>query len=204
MLRLENSHRILWFQRFLFALKRKIGRFFSLQRKIGRFFCWMLMGSEIFSSPDWVFRDFFYTVFSTLHAVCRFGGGPVCNRLVQCQVCQEQLDFMKKRQQYEMETFLKVCAVIGFCFCLFVFFGVLYFFFYLLIQIRSLQLVCTQAYGQYVKFSMLSHQSTKDCRYERSVELEMGGVLCPIAHGAPMCCSSVEAQTMVLLPHLYL
>ena len=38
----------------------------------------------------------------------RFGGGPVCNRLVTCQACQEELDSIKARQQWEMETFVRL------------------------------------------------------------------------------------------------
>ncbi|XP_076455009.1 ubiquitin carboxyl-terminal hydrolase 20-like [Babylonia areolata] len=36
----------------------------------------------------------------------RFGGGPVVNRLYPCQVCQEELDLMKARQKWEMESFV--------------------------------------------------------------------------------------------------
>lgn len=42
------------------------------------------------------------------HYVCRYGGGPVCNRLYPCQVCQEELDMMKARQKWEMDTFVQV------------------------------------------------------------------------------------------------
>ncbi|KAK7095088.1 ubiquitin carboxyl-terminal hydrolase 20-like [Littorina saxatilis] len=36
----------------------------------------------------------------------KFGGGPVCNRLHPCQVCQEELDMMKARQKWEMDNFV--------------------------------------------------------------------------------------------------
>ncbi|KAL8625769.1 hypothetical protein ACOMHN_012361 [Nucella lapillus] len=36
----------------------------------------------------------------------RFGGGPVCNRLYPCRVCHEELDMIKARQKWEMESFV--------------------------------------------------------------------------------------------------
>nr|KAG5706644.1 hypothetical protein BaRGS_005714 [Batillaria attramentaria] len=38
----------------------------------------------------------------------KFGGGPVCNRLYPCQVCQQELEALKARQKAEMETFIEL------------------------------------------------------------------------------------------------
>jgi hypothetical protein len=79
--RLENSQRILWFQRFLFPL----------QRKLGMFFFWMLMLSEIFfifwlnfqrffsalCSPTW-FRHFWVEIKNPYRLLCKHWYSVVC------------------------------------------------------------------------------------------------------------------------------
>ncbi|XP_025112391.1 ubiquitin carboxyl-terminal hydrolase 20-like isoform X3 [Pomacea canaliculata] len=36
----------------------------------------------------------------------KFGGGPVCNRLYACQVCQQELEKLRTRQKNEMDSFI--------------------------------------------------------------------------------------------------
>lgn len=38
----------------------------------------------------------------------RFGGGPAANHLSQCQPCLQEFERLRRRQQYEMETFLQL------------------------------------------------------------------------------------------------
>ena len=38
----------------------------------------------------------------------RFGGGPACNRLFRCPICQQMQDQMDKRRREELETFLEL------------------------------------------------------------------------------------------------
>lgn len=38
----------------------------------------------------------------------KFGGGPVCNRLYPCQVCQQELETLKNRQKAEMDAFIEL------------------------------------------------------------------------------------------------
>ncbi|ESO98933.1 hypothetical protein LOTGIDRAFT_113814, partial [Lottia gigantea] len=38
----------------------------------------------------------------------RYGGGPVCNRLYSCQICQRELDNLILRQKTEMDTFIQL------------------------------------------------------------------------------------------------
>jgi len=45
-------------------------------------------------------------VWEALHT--RFGGGPACNRLFRCPICQQMQDQMDKRRREELETFLEL------------------------------------------------------------------------------------------------
>ncbi len=38
----------------------------------------------------------------------RFGGGPACNRLFRCPVCQQKQEVMDKRRKEELDTFLEL------------------------------------------------------------------------------------------------
>lgn len=40
--------------------------------------------------------------------VDRFGGGPACNRLYRCPICQQAQELMDKRRREELETFLEL------------------------------------------------------------------------------------------------
>ncbi|KAI9555211.1 hypothetical protein GHT06_017726 [Daphnia sinensis] len=45
-------------------------------------------------------------VWEALHT--RFGGGPACNRLFRCPICQQKQEVMDKRRREELETFLEL------------------------------------------------------------------------------------------------
>ena len=45
---------------------------------------------------------------SFLIYACRFGGGPAVNHLYQCTTCLKGLEKLKKRQKYEIDTFIQV------------------------------------------------------------------------------------------------
>ena len=38
----------------------------------------------------------------------RFGGGPACNRLFRCPICQQKQEVMDKRRREELDTFLEL------------------------------------------------------------------------------------------------
>ncbi|XP_046437438.1 ubiquitin carboxyl-terminal hydrolase 20-like [Daphnia pulex] len=45
-------------------------------------------------------------VWEALHT--RFGGGPACNRLFRCPICQQKQEVMDKRRREELDTFLEL------------------------------------------------------------------------------------------------